>query len=109
MKRLALSVAAGGLLFACPLFSAGTAFAASTPMAHAATTKAATHKATKTKTTKTVAAKPAVHKTVVHRAVVHRTVVERMVLIPAVVMVRAAVGLLIPVFISALIGVSIIL
>jgi hypothetical protein len=109
MKRLAMSIAAGGLLFVAPVFGAGTAFAASTSMTHTATHKAATHKATThktTKATKTMAAKPAVHKTVVHRTVVaHRTV-----FIPgAAVVVHAAVGLLLPLIVTALIGLTIIL
>jgi hypothetical protein len=121
MKRLAMSVLAGGLLFIVPLFTAGTAFAASSSMTKATATatkatKAKVTKATKAKVTKatkakvTKASKPKVTKTSkpkVTKTVATRTVVTHV--IPAVwVMVRGAV-ILVPVLISALIGLSIIL
>jgi hypothetical protein len=114
-----MSVLAGGLLLIVPLSTAGTAFAASSSMTKATATatkatKAKATKATKAKVTKTTkakvtkATKAKVTKSTkpkVTRKVVTRTVVNRV--IPMVwVMVRGAV-VLVPVIISALIGLSI--
>jgi hypothetical protein len=108
-----MSVLAGGLLLIVPLSTAGTAFAASSSMTKATATATKAHKAKVTKAHKakvTKTTKPKVTKTTkpkVTKTVATRTVATRV--IPSVwVMVRGAV-VLVPVIISALIGLSIIL